>query len=59
MKVRFVADFNWHPPELGGRVHIAFKAGMECRVRRICAAEAIAAGAAIPLTKQEHDNGPQ
>jgi len=57
--VLFVADFDWHPPERAGRVHISFKAGMECRVRRLCAADAIAAGAAIPLTQKEQDNGPQ
>ena len=59
MKVRFLEDFDWQPPERSGHVHIAFKAGMECRVRKICAADAMAAGAAIPLTQKEQDNGPQ
>lgn len=50
-RVRFLRDFDWSPPERGGRLTLAFKAGTEILVRRICAAEAIAAGAAEPVTK--------
>lgn len=55
MRVTFLRDFDWQPPERNGRVTIAYKAGMCLRVRKICAADAIAAGAAQPLTKEtEH-----
>jgi hypothetical protein len=56
MRVTFLRDFDWKPPEKNGRVTIAFKAGMCLLVRKRCAADAIAAGAAEPLTK-ENDNG--
>jgi hypothetical protein len=54
--VQFTRDFDWYPPEKNGRVHIAFKAGMTLRVRKACAADAIAAGAATPIAK-ENENG--
>lgn len=53
MRVRFTQDFDWYPPEKNRQVHIAFKRGMELLVRRQCARDAIAAGAAVPLTSQE------
>lgn len=52
MWVRFIRDFDWHPPEKKGRVHIAYKAGMRLLVRRKCAADAIAAGAAQLLERE-------
>lgn len=57
MWVRFERDFDWSPPEKRHQVTIAFKKGMEVFVRRICAAEAIAARAAVPVPKMENDNG--
>lgn len=55
MRVTFLRDFDWQPPERNGRVTIAYKAGMCLLVRKICAADAIAAGAAQQLTKdKEH-----
>jgi len=47
MWVRFTRDFDWSPPETGGRVTMAYKAGMKLMVRRQCADEAIAKRAAI------------
>jgi hypothetical protein len=54
MWVRFVSDFDWYPPEKKGRVHVAYKAGMRLLVRRKCAADAIAAGAAQLLERENH-----
>lgn len=51
MRVRFLADFDWSPPEKL-TVTVAFKKGMFMRVRRVCAMEAIAKGKAI---KDESD----
>lgn len=56
MRVRFVADFDWSPVERQGRVTVAYKAGMELRVTRACAAAAMAAGKAEPA-KKEKQNG--
>jgi len=50
--VLFTSDFDWRPPEKKGRVTIAYKAGMKIFVRATCAADAIAAGAAEPSTKE-------
>ena len=58
MRVTFLRDFDWKPPEKKGRITIAYKAGMCLLVRKLCAADAIAAGAATPLTK-ENGNGTQ
>lgn len=52
MRVRFTRDFDWYPPEKNGRVHIAYKAGMTLKVRAACAKEAMAAGAAQPIDKE-------
>lgn len=54
MWVRFLADFDWHPPEKKGRVHIAYKAGMTLLVRRICGEQAIAAGKAVATERTPH-----
>lgn len=51
--VRFLAPFPWSPPERGGRVTIQFPAGAVLLVRRRCADDAIAAGAAILVPKPE------
>jgi len=58
MHVRFLRDFDWHPPEKHRQVTIVFKAGKTYFVRRACARDAIAAGAAEPL-KQEKYHGSQ
>lgn len=50
--IAFTRDFDWSPPEKKGRVSIAYKSGMTLFVRRTCAEEAIAAGAAEPVTKE-------
>lgn len=42
----FTADFDFSPVAHGGRVTIAFKAGMRMLVTRECAEAAIAAGKA-------------
>lgn len=55
MWVRFLMDFDWYPPELKGRVHIAYKAGMAMLVRRKCGEDAIKAGAAIYLERENHE----
>lgn len=57
LRVTFTKDFDWSPPERNGRVHIAYKAGMTMTVRRKCAEDAIAAGAAILETKGDDDHG--
>ncbi|WP_336800806.1 hypothetical protein [Kaistia sp. MMO-174] len=55
MRVRFLADFDWSPAERGGRVTIAYKAGMTLSVTRACAAEAIAVGKAEVAKKENPD----
>jgi hypothetical protein len=55
MRIHFVADFDWSPIQHRGRVTVAFKAGMELRVTRACAAAAIAAGKAQPVSKEKPD----
>ena len=59
MRVTFLRDFDWQPPERKGRVTIAYKAGMCLLVRKICAADAIAAGAAVAAAKavEQSSNG--
>lgn len=51
--VRFLRPFSWDPPERRGRTTLSFPAGAVLFVRRLCAADAIAAGAAVPTTKPE------
>lgn len=58
MWLHFRQDFSWRPPEKNGRVIIEYHGGTTLFVRRKCAEEAIAAGAAEPITK-ETTNGPQ
>lgn len=55
MRVRFIADFDWSPPERQGRVTVAYKAGMEMRLTRACAAAAIQAGKAEAIVRKEPD----
>ncbi len=49
MWVRFIAPFDWCPPERKGRVTLAFAAGAVLFVRRACGAAAVAAGKAVAL----------
>ena len=49
MKVRFIRDFDFSPEALGGRVTIAYKAGMVQSVTRECAGKAIPAGKAVAI----------
>lgn len=51
--VRFTRDFRWNPPERGGRVTIAYPAGAVLLVRRCCADDAIASGAAEAAKRPE------
>lgn len=51
MKVKFIANFDWSPPEKP-RVTIAYKKGMVMAVRRVCADEAIAKGKAIEVKNE-------
>lgn len=53
MWVRFVAAFDWNPPERHGRVTLSYPAGAILFVRRACAAAAIAAGRAVATTRNE------
>ncbi|MET4636166.1 hypothetical protein [Kaistia defluvii] len=55
MRVRFIADFDWSPAERQGRVTVAYKAGMELRVTRVCAAAAIEAGKAEAIVRKKPD----
>jgi len=59
MRILFLSDFDWSPPERGGRVTIAFKKGQVIFARKTCAVEAIAAGAAELLTKGVDYHGNQ
>lgn len=45
--VRFLADFDFSPDAFGGRVTMAFKAGMVENVTRECATAAFAASRAV------------
>lgn len=45
MRVTFVKDFDWNPVRFGGRVTMAFKAGVTLTITRECAAAARKAGA--------------
>lgn len=53
MRVKFTADFDWRQPGFT----IAFRAGMVENVRRICGDEAIEAGKAVAVSKQEKADG--
>jgi hypothetical protein len=47
-RVRFIADFDYKPTRA---VTVAYKAGMQCLVKRDCADQAIAAGKAVDFFK--------
>lgn len=51
--VRFTRQFPWDPPERKGRTTIVYPAGAVLFIRRACAEDAFAAGAAIPTTRPE------
>lgn len=57
MWVRFTADFPFSPEARGGRVTIAYKAGMTMNVTRECADKAIAAGKAEPAKRKAEVDG--
>ncbi|OJU12751.1 MAG: hypothetical protein BGN85_08795 [Alphaproteobacteria bacterium 64-11] len=42
--VTFTRDFDFSPEAMGGRVTVAYKAGMTKNVTRECAAKALASG---------------
>ncbi|MUZ65330.1 hypothetical protein [Agrobacterium vitis] len=50
MRVRFIDDFDYSPSALGGRVTVAYLAGMELTVKRECGDAAISAGRAVEVT---------
>jgi len=52
-KVTFTRDFDWSPPEMRGRMTIAYKAGFSGIVRKACAEAAMKAGAAKPTKTKE------
>lgn len=54
MWFRFDQDFDFSPVERGGRVTIAYKAGMVMNVTRACAEAAERVGAGLP-TKPEKE----
>lgn len=47
MRVRFTADFDYRPTP---QVTVGYLAGMEMTVKRECAEQAIAAGAAVKVS---------
>ncbi|AZO54857.1 MULTISPECIES: hypothetical protein [unclassified Mesorhizobium] len=51
MWVRFVADYEYRQPNFT----IDYKAGMECNVTRNCAALAIDAGRAEPISRSRKE----
>lgn len=58
--VRFTKNFNWHIPEYRGRATLAYKEGQMLNVRKQCAQDAKAAGAAVAAkdpTKEADDAG--
>lgn len=58
MWVRFTAAFDFLPPEMKGRVMIAYKADQVANVTRGCAAKAVAAGKAVKIpapSRPDHD----
>lgn len=56
MRVRFLRDFDWSPPEHGGRTTMAYKAGQVVTVRRKAGEDAIAAGAAEEAANGQSDD---
>jgi hypothetical protein len=53
MWFRFEKDFNFSPDAKGGRVSIAYKAGMVQNVTRECAEKAKAAGVGAPTVAEK------
>lgn len=51
MWLHFTREFWWSPPERDGRVTLRFPAGATLFVRRLCAAAALAEGAAEQTTR--------
>lgn len=49
--VKFMRDFRWDPPERKGRTTIAYAADSVHFVRKACADDARAAGAAVTIRK--------
>ncbi len=58
MRVRFTADFDYRPTP---HSIVGYLAGMEMTVKRECAEQAIAAGAAVkvPANRKEATHGEQ
>jgi hypothetical protein len=54
-RITFTRDFDWSPPEKGGRLTIAYKAGWSGLVRKACAIAAVKAGAAIKGDEHDRD----
>lgn len=52
MRVRFTADFDYRPTP---QVTVGYLAGMEETVKRECAEQAIAAGAAVKVSANRRD----
>lgn len=50
MWLRFTSDYDFSPDARGGRVTIAYKAGMTRNVTRECADRAIVAGKCVRTT---------
>lgn len=57
MWLRFLRPFDFDPPAFGGRVTLAFPAEHVGRVTRDCAAAALAAGAAVQITRPQTAKG--
>lgn len=55
MWVRFIREFWWEPPERKGRVTLRYAEGAVLFVRRACAAEALAKGAAERASRPSKD----
>lgn len=57
--VHFIADFDFSPKARGGRVTIAYRAGMKKNVTRECSAAAIAAARAVSTERPHEDQKPR
>jgi hypothetical protein len=57
MWVRFTANYDFSPDAKGGRVTIAYKAGMVMNVTRECGDKAIAAWKAEPAKRKAEADG--
>lgn len=55
--IRFTRDFDYSPPEKGGRVTIAYRAGTVANVTRACADAAMARGAGQPSARPHGASG--